>query len=180
MTPGMDESTVLIPIRVWGGRAPECAIVDAINAPLILQSKWFLGSDGYARRKSRQAELERGAPTYIAMHRQVLGLHLRKARPGDPEVDHINGNKVDNRVENLRVVSRSQNNLNRHRRVGRSQYVGVSFFRPANLWRAYITKDGARIELGYFKTELEAAMARDAAARSLFGSIAKINLEGAA
>jgi hypothetical protein len=60
---------------------------------------------------------------------------------------------------------------------GRSKYIGVSFFTPAKLWRAYISENGARKELGYFKNEIDAAKARDAEAIRLYGNLATLNLE---
>lgn len=135
------------------------ALVDEAFGELA-RRRWHLGSDGYARRKATKEEMALGAPANISMQREVAGLHLQKGAPGLPEVDHINGNRLDNRTENLRVCSRSDNNLNRHAGVGRSMYVGVSYFKPAKLWRAYITINGKRTEIGYFRTEEAAASAR--------------------
>lgn len=130
---------------------------------------WQIGTDGYARRRASKAERDNGSPVSIAMHRQVLGLHLVKGAPGSPEVDHINRNRLDNRRENLRVVNRTINSMNRAGTGKYSHVCGVSFFKPARLWRAYINLDRRRVELGYFKTEKEAIEARHAAAKTLYG-----------
>ena len=106
-----------------------------------------------------------------------MGMHLSKGSVGSPEVDHVNGNRLDNRLVNLRVVNRQRNNINRTAQVGRSKFVGVSFLKRAGLWRAYIGKDGKRHDLGYFKEEIDAAIARDRAAVELYGSSAKLNIE---
>lgn len=143
----------------------------------LSNGKWSLASDGYARRRATNAEITGGSPINIAMHRQVMRVHLSRGGPTDGDIDHINGDKLDNRRENLRFVSRSENNMNRHKQVGRSQYIGVSFFKPAKLWRAYITADRKRIELGYFKTEIEAAIARDRFCAANL-PMAKLNLSG--
>jgi hypothetical protein len=91
------------------------------------------------------------------------------------EVDHINRNRLDNRRANLRVVERSANSMNVPGR-GASSFVGVSWFRPAKLWRAYMQVDGRRVELGYFKEEREAAKARDRAFIAAYGAIVTVNL----
>lgn len=73
------------------------------------------------------------------------------------EIDHINQIKTDNRVENLRWSSRSNNLRNRKKREGAtSTYRGVCFNKPANKWNAYISINGKRKHLGYFETEEEA------------------------
>ena len=83
-------------------------------------------------------------------------------------VDHINGNGLDNRKQNLRIVTRSQNAQNsrgkpEHRR---SRFKGVSFCKRCRSrpWRALIHIDGKQIHLGYFAHEEDAAHAYQAAA----------------
>lgn len=146
------------------------AIVDDADLAAFALFRWSLGSDGYARRKATESEKASGAPTNIAMHRQVLGIHLTRGVPGVAEVDHINRDRLDNRRENLRVVGRRLNSINRAGSGKYSQYIGVSFFKPAKLWRAYMQRDGKRVELGYFKSEVAAAQARDAAIIATHGN----------
>lgn len=92
------------------------------------------------------------------------------------DIDHINGNRSDNRLVNLREATRSQNNANR-KAVGVSKYLGVC---PAGRkWVASIRSDGRRKHLGYFHTEADAARAYDAAAAKTHGDFANLNfLEG--
>lgn len=72
------------------------------------------------------------------------------------DVDHINGNPSDNRIENLRLATHQQNMCNRKkRRDNTSGYPGVYFNKAANKWRACIRVEGRRIHLGYFKTAQE-------------------------
>jgi hypothetical protein len=85
---------------------------------------------------------------------------MTKGGPRLPEVDHINGLKLDNRQENLRICTRTTNNLNRQSGTGRSAFIGVTFFKPAMLWRAYITINRQAHHIGYYKTEGEAGAAR--------------------
>jgi len=71
------------------------------------------------------------------------------------EVDHINGDKSDNRINNLRLVTRSQNQMNSDKSKG----FGVDFYKKYGLWRARITKDSVVKHLGYFETKEKAKCA---------------------
>jgi len=80
------------------------------------------------------------------------------------EVDHINGDGTDNKLVNLREVSRTMNNQNASRRVdNKSGVTGVSWFKPARKWQAYISVDCRRIYLGVFSDLDEAIAVRKAA-----------------
>ncbi|WP_409242962.1 HNH endonuclease, partial [Enterobacter hormaechei] len=73
------------------------------------------------------------------------------------DIDHINGNPSDNRLENLRLVTHQQNMCNRKKRNDNSSgYPGVCFHKTNNKWHASIRVKGKRIHLGYFKTAKEA------------------------
>jgi len=75
-----------------------------------------------------------------------------------PMIDHINRNVLDNRIENLRWCSSSQNNRNRGKQLGTtSQYKGVSL--AQGRWKASIRVNSKLIHLGSFGTELEGAKA---------------------
>ena len=77
------------------------------------------------------------------------------------EIDHINRDKSDNRIKNLRDVTRSENGLNTGiRKTNTSGFTGVSKFR--NKWRAYRDLNGKRTYLGMYDTPQEAAQARNA------------------
>jgi len=71
------------------------------------------------------------------------------------ELDHIDGNRINNRIENLRLVTSRENQQNSEsHRNGR--LVGCCFFKQSNKWRAEIKINGKKICLGYYNTELEA------------------------
>ena len=73
-------------------------------------------------------------------------------------IDHININPLDNRIENLRLVNKSQNNRNQKKKQNcSSEYRGVSWYKPSNKWRASICIDGISNHLGHFDTQEEAA-----------------------
>lgn len=82
------------------------------------------------------------------------------------ELDHINGDRDDNRIENLRVVTSRENNQNRSaHRNGR--LLGATFHRHARKWHAQIRVGDTHKHLGYFETELEAHEAYMRACESL-------------
>lgn len=87
------------------------------------------------------------------MHRVICGLE-----PGDRRVvDHINGDTLDNRRANLRVVTPAQNAQNQGARAGR--FRGVSFDKSRGLWLASATLNGKRTTIGRYATEDEAGLA---------------------
>lgn len=73
-------------------------------------------------------------------------------------IDHINGNKSDNRICNLRDVTRSVNlqNLVKPYKVNSSGFIGVSFHKSAKKWIAQISAKGRKIHLGCYQTPEEA------------------------
>lgn len=88
--------------------------------------------------------------------------------------DHINGNKLDCRRSNLRLVSSRENVMNkRSASSAPTIFKGVS--RQGDYWQASISLDGVRKPLGKFKNPVNAAAAYDAAARKLFGNYARLN-----
>jgi hypothetical protein len=83
-------------------------------------------------------------------------------------IDHINNIKNDNRLENLQLLTNRQNISKAF--LGKktsSQYIGVSWCKRRNIWRANIYTDGKRKSLGYFKTEIEAHLTYQKALESL-------------
>lgn len=109
----------------------------------------------------------------IKLHRFILNITDPKI-----QVDHINGNGLDNRKENLRLVTNAQNNRNKSKYVtanGTSKYKGVFFCKQRNKWVAQICLNYKKIHIGRFKTEIEAAKAYNEKALTLFGQYAKLN-----
>jgi hypothetical protein len=119
------------------------------------------------------------------MHREIMfGLNSnyknsKKSRQKENTklyVDHINGDGLDNRRANLRIVTAQQNNWNRRfRRTGRSKYTGVTWDGRRDKWRADIYENRRKIFLGHFAEEEEAARAYDSAAKENRGEYAVLN-----
>jgi len=90
------------------------------------------------------------------------------------ELDHVDQDKDNNAISNLRIATSSQNNMNKSKSgTGFNKYIGVG--RGARKWQATITVRGRRIYIGSFDTEEEAALARDKKAKELHGEFAVLN-----
>ena len=81
-------------------------------------------------------------------------------------VNHIDFNKLNNRADNLEVVSNRQNTNKKHIKSS-SKYVGVSWYKANSCWRSRILIDNKSKHLGYFKCELAAANAYQKALKEL-------------
>lgn len=91
-------------------------------------------------------------------------------------VDHINGNGLDNRRENLRLATKSQNMMNRDKtRVNKSGYKGVHFELFTNRWKAQIKVGKKNVNLGRFDSPKEAAIAYNKACKIYHGEFANLN-----
>ena len=116
---------------------------------------------------------------YIAIGRKALASHRLIAKTfidnpeNKPYVDHINGVRNDNRIENLRWATNSENQANRKLVGGSSKYKGV--VKVGNSWRARVVKNKTTFSIGRYKTEGEAGRAYDLKALELFGQFAKLN-----
>jgi len=90
------------------------------------------------------------------------------------EVDHIDGNKSNNRLENLRDVTKSQNQQNRLKTKQNSTgFKGVFFHPKSNKWMSKITVNKKQIYLGYFHSALDAHNAYSEAAKKLHGEFSR-------
>lgn len=116
--------------------------------------KLNLNSSGYAR----YTELVKSKPKKqyktVLVHRLIC-----KAVEGEV-VDHINGNKLDNRLSNLRRTTQSLNIINRTKTNGVSKYIGVCSVLK-NKFTCEIKLSGVRYRMGWFDNEEDAARMRD-------------------
>jgi len=104
------------------------------------------------------------------MHRFILG-------PGPGEIDHRNGDGLDNQKKNLRRASHKSNTWNsrKHTKKSASPYKGVHWRKARCRWYAFIRPEGKKIYLGSFGNQKEAALAYDKAAKRYYGEFARLN-----
>lgn len=96
--------------------------------------------------------------------------------PEKMQVDHINLNAFDNRVENLRLATHQQNSFNRDsNKVASSKFKGVCWVTKTKRWHAQIKIDQKTTHLGNFVNEIDAAKAYNEAAKKLFNNFAFLN-----
>lgn len=108
----------------------------------------------------------------LGMHRLVMGLPIGD----DREVDHRDGNGLNNQKHNLRICTRRQNMMNK--RVSKnnmSGYKGVSFTRGKRMWQVRIKTDEVNEYIGSWFCVISAAKAYDEAAIKHFGEFARLN-----
>lgn len=139
------------------------AIIDSSDYNYLSQHKWYINPNGYFY--SRQTPL----------HSMIIG------EKEGYLVDHINGNKLDNRRENLRFVTPSQNMYNARKRENKTSiYKGVNKLNPKGRlksirWSCQINYQKKRVHIGHFDTEKQAAVAYDLWAKDIAGEYAKLN-----
>lgn len=147
-------------------------IIDDESVPLISGYLWRKKYNGYVGAYERGRSRLTAKIVYI--HRIILGITERSI-----SVDHINGDPLDNRKQNLRLATQTQNNANQRNQEGcSSKYKGVSFNKEKNKWNAYINCNHKRYRLGYFNSEFMAAITYDKMAKLLFGEYARCNFNG--
>lgn len=147
------------------------ALIDDDDYEKLSKIKWYYRkNEGYA--VGNLPSPEKGVYPKVLMHRYIMDA------PKGKQVDHINGNKLDNRKSNLRIATASTNKANCGlRKSNTSGYKGVSIQKGrTKKWAAQIKVDYNRIHLGYFYTKEEAALAYNEAALKYFGEFAKLNI----
>lgn len=93
-------------------------------------------------------------------------------------IDHKDGDRGNNRINNLRVCTQNQNNKNARKRTdNKSGFKGVSRKAGWRKWVSQCQSDGKKIHIGYFDTAEEAALAYDETVRRLHGEFAKVNFD---
>lgn len=128
---------------------------------LIKDYCWCKNSQGYI-----VAPLRNNRTKFIFMHRLVMNVLDDKLY----DVDHINHNLNDSRRNNLRVVSRTQNNMNRNIQSNNTSGItGVGFDKRSNKWIARITVNKKTLQLGAFINKEDAIHARKDGELKYFG-----------
>lgn len=139
-------------INITQGRE---VIIDDEDFERVGRNKWSYHHTGY---------VVRGKPQ-ISIHRFIIG-----AKRGE-FVDHINGNKLDNRKSNLRFCNQAQNVHNTASKRGKLK--GLEWRESRRAWAVRIMAYGKRHYVGYFKKTSEAIEARNIALSKLHGEFAK-------
>jgi len=142
----------------------ETALFSPEDMGVVSEHLWCLMGNGYAS----FTQYGDGGKRTVKMHYLIVGKNA----------DHKNGNRLDNRRENLRLASTSQNSANRRAKAGASsEYKGVCWDKSRGKWMAAIQVSGKTKTLGRFDDEAAAARAYDAAAAACFGEFAKLNFK---
>lgn len=142
------------------------AVVDLSVYDQVAKHKWHLDK-GYPERTF----YKQGEVFHEKLHHFIIG----KPNKGFV-VDHINGDKLDNRSTNLRICTQRQNTLNRGIcSKNTSGYKGVSYSDKKKSWSAYITANGKRKYIGYFSNAEDAARAYDYHSLILHGEYGFLN-----
>jgi hypothetical protein len=146
------------------------AIVDTEDHGWLTKFKWHAHKRGrtwYARRAASKKT--------IFMHRAILEHHGYDLTSG--EIDHINGDGLDNRKSNLQVISHAENiRKSRVQINNKSGFRGVSWHKGDRRWQVVIEVDNIKKYVGSFRNKIAAALAYDQAAKKCFGKFAKLNL----
>lgn len=147
----------------------QVALVDVEDYEWLNQRKWRSYKDHntyYAVRTIRKGEKW----TAQKMHREILEI------PKNMDTDHINGNGLDNRKENLRACTNSQNQANRGMPINNtSGYKGVCWYKANRKWQAQIKINKKQIYLGRYSTKEQAALIYNEAALKYHGKFARLN-----
>jgi hypothetical protein len=137
-------------------------LVPPQHLSVLTKRRWYL-RDGYA--------ISDGSVNIATHIARLEGWDLT-----DKLVDHIDGNRQDNRIENLRRVTHQQNVWNRGmQRNNTSGFRGVSFDKRRQCWEANIRFNKVKQRLGRFDTPEEASAAYEAKAKELFGEYLREN-----
>ena len=141
-------------------------LFDAVDMPLVIRHKWNVADSGYVETSG----YNKGKAERHRLHRYILDV------PEGMFIDHINGDRWDNRRKNLRFAT-PKDNAHNHRlaKNSTSGYKGVYFEKRRNKYCAHITVNRKKMHLGYFSDPKTAAMAYDRAAVLYFGEFASPN-----
>lgn len=146
------------------------ALVDDVDFDYLNQWKWFCEASHHAARDQHIGmDGKKEIKKRIKMHRLIMN------PPANMEVDHIDGNCLNNQRNNLRVVTHAQNQKNLKRPItNTSGYKGVSWSKARQKWIAAIYH-GKMYNLGGYDTKEEAARKYNEVAIERFGEFARLN-----
>jgi len=159
--------TYLIPLT--RGKSTTVDVIDANLADVL----WTAKPDSYTIYAHRHEPCGNGKRKTIRLHRVILALMLKRDLLTGEEVDHIDGNGLNNTRKNLRLATKAQNMANsRKRSDNTSGFKGVCWYEHKGKWRAYISVSGKKMHLGYFTSKEAAYAAYCTAAEKYHGEFA--------
>lgn len=149
-------------------------LIDTADADLLAH-RWYVSANNYVRHNISARTANRlGIPHTWHLHRMVLERKLSRALTPTEYVDHVNGNRLDNRRVNLRVASKLENARNCKRYKNNSSgYKGVRFAKKHQKWQARIRVEGKLLHLGLADTPEAAYEIYKEAAQLYFGEFAR-------
>lgn len=141
---------------------------DKNDYPLIKPFKWHacVGIRGHVYAKTN-IRVD-GKQKKLAMHRLIIGA------TSEQNVDHKDGDTLNNSRNNLRICSQRENVMNTRARRA-SGLKGAYFVKRLNKYQAMISANKKQIYLGLYLTEVEAARAYNLAAKRYHGDFARLN-----
>lgn len=159
----MIESVVFIPLTQG-----KVTVIDFDDFEAVREFKWHAHLSRKRWCARRNSSVGNGKQKTLFLHRFLV--------PGFPQVDHIDMDPLNNRRENLRGCTGSQNQHNSKTRADNtSGFKGVGWRAYHKAWCAQICFQNKNVHIGYFSTPEKAAKAYDAAAKRYFGKFARVN-----
>lgn len=148
------------------------ALIDDTDLPLVSPFKWH----AHKAFKTFYAMNRYGhGGSYHSMHRLIL------PAPSGIQIDHIDGNGLNNRRANLRHATQAENNRNRSKFLGStSRFIGVNWNQEKQKFQCRIRVNGKDVHLGWFHDQEDAARHYDFAAIQCVGPFARLNFPEAA
>lgn len=153
-------------MREIKSKSGEISIVDDDDFERVSQHRWYYSC---GRKGNRYFAASAGK---ILLHRFIMNAQV------GTQVDHLNGNKLDNRKKNLRICSNAQNNRNKkkkHRENNYSEFKGVTWNKKAKKFQVGIRANGTQLHLGLTNFEIVAARVYDHWAKKFHGEYARLN-----
>lgn len=144
-------------------------IVDNIDFEWVNSFKWYAKKQGEKSKVARNITNKKGTQDTVLLHRIIMKC------PKGMEVDHIDGDPLNNQRKNLRLCTKKQNRQNKgFSKNNQSGYKGVTLHR--NVYEVYVRKNNRHTFVGSHKNKHEAAKIYNKEAKKVFGKFSKLNI----
>jgi len=143
-------------------------LLDDIDFEWFNQWKWYAKKQGIKWKVARNITNKIGKQDTVLLHRILMNC------PSGKEVDHIDGNPLNNQRKNLRLCTKKENRQNKGMsKNNKSGYKGVTLRR--NVYEVYIRKNNKHLYIGSSKDKQEASRMYNKVAKEVFGEFAKLD-----